>query len=193
MIQVTHHLETCPRDSNAVKKRETPDARLANLANALSPRALDSVECTATEMCFSLANTPFCLDVTNGDFHDGVGTTGNALTGDYVLADGRKGNLYKGPYPQVTAGDGEAATTTGAGSAGGASETGSPAAGTGTTGDGAAASTPTATGAGASKPSATGGSATGGSAATPSKNAAAGMAGGVGVGGAMALLGAVLL
>jgi hypothetical protein len=153
----------------AVKKRSTPNARLANVANALSTRSADSVECSATEMCFSLANTPFYLDVTNSDFNDGVGTTGNALTGDYVLADGRKGNQYTGPYPQVTVGVAEAVTT-GAGSAGGASETGAAGAGAGTTGSGAAASPPSATGAGASNPTATGS----GSAATPSKNAAAG-------------------
>lgn len=154
-------------------------------------------------MCFSLANTPFCLDVTNGDFHDGVGTTGNALTGAYTLADGRKGNLYTGPYPQVTvsgaaAANAGGATTTSAGGAGagGASQTGAPSsssaaetgAGTGTTGSvskaGAAPSaTPTGSGSGS------------GSVPSPTKNAAVGnaQAGRVAAGGVVALLGAVWL
>lgn len=173
--------------SYAVKKRTTPDARLANVANILAPRSVDSVECSATEMCLSLSNTPFCLDMTNGDFHDGLGSTGNALTGDYTLADGRKGNLYKGPYPQVTVAAANAATTAGsgssspattAGSGSGSAETVSP--GSGTTGSGTGASTPTGTGASP--------------AATESKNAAVhGKVGGAGVGGAMALVGALLL
>lgn len=35
-------------------------------------------------------------------FHAADGTTGNFLTGEYVLADGRVGNMYKGPYPTNT-------------------------------------------------------------------------------------------
>jgi hypothetical protein len=79
-------------------------------------------------MYLSLANTPFCLDILSSDFHDGVGTTANTLTGEYVLADGRKGNMYNGPYPQVTVGVAAAATT--AGGAAGASETATSGAGT---------------------------------------------------------------
>jgi hypothetical protein len=67
------------------------------MANIILPRAVDSVECSATETCLTVQSTPFCLDVPTGDFHDGVGTTGNAFTGDYTLADERKGNLYNGP------------------------------------------------------------------------------------------------
>ena len=44
-------------------------------------------------------NLPFCIDTQTGDFHDTDQTTGNAITGNYLLADGRKGNLYYGPFP----------------------------------------------------------------------------------------------
>jgi hypothetical protein len=46
----------CP---DAVKKRTTPDARLANMANIILPRAVDSVECSATETCLTVQSTPF--------------------------------------------------------------------------------------------------------------------------------------
>ena len=89
----------------AVKKRRTtPDARLANVARAIAPRSADSVECSKTELCLSLENAPFCLDMYSSDFHDGTGTTGNLITGAYTLPDGRKGNLYTGPYPVPTGG-----------------------------------------------------------------------------------------
>ncbi|KAK4125357.1 hypothetical protein N657DRAFT_633195 [Parathielavia appendiculata] len=175
--------------SNAVKKRTTPDARLANVANILLPRATDSVDCSATEACLSISSTPFCLDIISGDFHDGVGTTGNALSGDYTLADGRKGNLYKGPYPQVTVGAANAATTVAssashasetAGGTSGASETASAGGGAGATRSGSGVSTPTATGVAP--------------AATTSKSAAVhGKVAAIGMGGAMLLVGAVLL
>ena len=35
-------------------------------------------------------------------FHAADGTTGNFLTGEYTLADGRVGNMYHGPYPTNT-------------------------------------------------------------------------------------------
>ncbi|KAK3313242.1 hypothetical protein B0H66DRAFT_595676 [Apodospora peruviana] len=137
--------------SNAVKRRTTPNAQLANIAYAIQPRAADSVTCSATEMCLSVQKTPFCLDMMTGGFHDGTGTTGNALTGDYTLGDGRKGNLYNGPHPLP--GGAEAptvTTTTGAGSA----ATPAPGGGNGggaavTTGSGTVATQPTGTNAAA--------------------------------------------
>ncbi|KAH6624059.1 hypothetical protein B0J18DRAFT_167048 [Chaetomium sp. MPI-SDFR-AT-0129] len=154
--------------SNAVKHKRantTPDARLANVANIiLAPRddgTGASATCADTEICLSVQTSPFCLDVTNGDFHDGQGTTGNALSGDYTLGDGRKGNLYRGPYPQPTAagGGGSAAAQTTAVSggddsgdgSGNVSETAVPTptptpgtgAGTGGTGGGGASATQT--------------------------------------------------
>lgn len=48
--------------TNAVKRSETPDARIANVAYVI--RARDSaVQCTATEMCLSIQKVPFCLDL----------------------------------------------------------------------------------------------------------------------------------
>ncbi|KAK4032030.1 hypothetical protein C8A01DRAFT_20844, partial [Parachaetomium inaequale] len=177
--------------ADAVKKR-TPDARLANLARAvIAPRAAGSVECSATEVCLSVQAVPFCLDSVNGDFHDGVGTTGNVVSGDYTLGDGQKGNLYKGPYPQPTgAAAYNAATATSSGA--GADETAA-ASGTGT-GQAAAAGSDGTTAA----PRATGtGTGTGQAAAaatTTSRNAAVrGDSVGVAIGWLMPLLGALLL
>lgn len=105
--------------------KRSPDAHLAEL---LLPRAA-FVQCDATEMCLSLQGAPFCYDVATGDFHDGQGTVGNAVSGDYTLADGRRGNLYAGPHPTPTnAGPAAATTTDGDGAA---SRTGTPGAGTG--------------------------------------------------------------
>jgi hypothetical protein len=42
------------------------------------------------------------------NFITAAGTTGNTATGDYQLADGRKGNLYRGPWPRPTTGQGAA-------------------------------------------------------------------------------------
>ncbi|KAK3303012.1 uncharacterized protein B0T15DRAFT_504291 [Chaetomium strumarium] len=182
--------------SNAVKKRTTPDARLGNMANILVVSRRDSassVTCAATEMCLSIQKYPFCLDLTNGDFHDGTGITGNALSGDYTLADGRKGNLYNGPYPQPTGAGGASAPATtaaaasaaggaGSGDGGDAAESATASPGTGT--GAAAGASPTSTG--NSGPAATG--------ILPGKNDAAPRAVGVAVfGSAMAVLGAVLL
>ncbi|KAK4188072.1 hypothetical protein QBC35DRAFT_550589 [Podospora australis] len=122
--------------SNAVKRRGvgpdlTPDAHLANIARAvgLQARAASgTVECTATEMCLSVQKAPFCLDIVNGNFHDGEGTTGNGVSGDYTLGDGRRGNLFKGPYPQPSGASAPGAATTGGTNGGGSA----PAANTGT-------------------------------------------------------------
>lgn len=38
----------------------------------------------------------------NGNFHEPDGTVGNINTGDYTLADGRPGNLYNGPRPELS-------------------------------------------------------------------------------------------
>ncbi|KAH6854677.1 hypothetical protein B0I37DRAFT_336712 [Chaetomium sp. MPI-CAGE-AT-0009] len=166
--------------SNAVKKRDTPNARLANVANII-PRDAASVDCSATEMCFSVQNSPFCLDVNNGDFHDGQGTTGNALTGDYTLGDGRKGNLYNGPNPQPTAaGNADAKATPSADSGNGS--------GSGSGGSGAAQTAASNAGTGG------GATATGVAPAATGKSAAAnGKDVGVAVVGAMGILGALLL
>lgn len=106
------------------KRSPKPDSQLEALIvrAVLSPRAT-FVKCTATEMCFSLAGAPFCYDVATGDFHDGAGTTGNAISGDYTLADGRMGNLYTGPYPTPTT-TGEVIATTNAVMSTAATETG---------------------------------------------------------------------
>jgi hypothetical protein len=174
--------------SNAVKKRTTPDARLGNIANILVARdSATSVTCSATEMCLSVEKYPFCLDLTSGDFHDGTGITGNALSGDYTLADGRKGNLYNGPYPQPTgAGSADAPATTAPAEGGGSSgsESASPSPGTGTSGAGAS---PAPTGNAGPTTAASSG-------ILPGKNDAAPRTVGVaGFGGAVAVLGAVLL
>ena len=64
------------------------------------------------------------LIIRTKDWRDGEGESGNFDTGAYTLADGRKGNLYTGPYPRettvataTTATDGSTAlATTGPGS-----------------------------------------------------------------------------
>jgi hypothetical protein len=38
----------------------------------------------------------------NGNYHEPDGTTGNLNTGDYVLADGQRGNFFFGPDPVLT-------------------------------------------------------------------------------------------
>jgi hypothetical protein len=182
--------------SNAVKKRSNPSTMLANLARAGAAavhraRGDDkaSVECSATEACLSVQSIPFCLDMMTGYFHDGTGITGDALSGDYTLADGRTGNMYTGPNPQATGGASSAAATTGA-----AVATGS--AGGGRNGGGGGASQTASPGAGSTAVGGAAATQTGGSAATPSttrnvavKDKSLGLA----VGGAMALLGVLLL
>ena len=53
----------------------------------------------SSEACLSLLSIPFCINTQTGKFHNADLTTGNGFTGDYVLADGREGNLYYGPFP----------------------------------------------------------------------------------------------
>ena len=86
--------------SDYIKRRMTPDAKFANAALMLTRRAEESVECTSGETCASLSGVPFCCVMDTGYFHDSAGTTGNLITGDYVLADGRRGNLFLGPHPE---------------------------------------------------------------------------------------------
>ncbi|KAK3361459.1 hypothetical protein B0T24DRAFT_641652 [Lasiosphaeria ovina] len=171
--------------SNAVKKRMTPNAQLANIAYIVRPRVSPSLSCTATEMCFSVSKAPFCLDITTGAFRDGAGTTGNALSGDYTLSDGRKGNLYNGPYPLPSGMETAAATTTPAATNGGPTSspgTGSAAANPGSGTTPAAQGSPTATGGGGPAPTTTNGAVNGLKAQ-----------GGAAVAGVVALVGAVLL
>ncbi|KAK3385734.1 hypothetical protein B0H63DRAFT_523052 [Podospora didyma] len=160
--------------SQAVKKRATPDAKLANVVYALSRRGPnDAVECSATEMCMSVEKAPFCLDYVTGAFHDGTGTKGNAVSGDYTLADGRKGNLFNGPYPLPSGMSAGAATATPAGGAGGANGVASKT--TAAPGTGTAANT---------------------SPATPTSSSGTGHGraqGGAAMGGVLAIVGAVLL
>ena len=53
------------------------------------------LSCTAHETCLATyADTLFCYDALLGAFHDRRGTVGNAVSGEYVLEDGTKGNLY---------------------------------------------------------------------------------------------------
>ncbi|KAK0710229.1 hypothetical protein B0T26DRAFT_805715 [Lasiosphaeria miniovina] len=179
--------------SNAVKKRMTPNAQLANIAYIVRPRVSPSLSCTATEMCFSVSKAPFCLDITTGAFRDGAGTTGNALSGDYTLSDGRKGNLYNGSYPLPSGMETAAAATTPAATNGGltanpgaSSATANPGAGSATANPGTG-TTPAAQGA----PTATGG----GPAPTTTNGAVNGLKaqGGAAVVGVVALIGAVLL
>ncbi|KAK1756622.1 hypothetical protein QBC47DRAFT_460389 [Echria macrotheca] len=135
--------------SYAVKKRDTPDARLLNVGYVLNRRASGTVDCSSSEMCFSIQAVPFCLDITTGAFHDGDGTSGNALSGDYTLADGRKGNLYNGPHPLPSGQASVAATTAAGAGAGGSGATPAATAGSAASAGGAG-STPTET----SKPAA---------------------------------------
>lgn len=53
----------------------------------------------SSEACLSIVHLPFCINTQTGDTRDADGTTGNAITGNYVLADGQEGNLYHGPFP----------------------------------------------------------------------------------------------
>ena len=74
-----------------IKRRTTPNAKLTHVARALRVREDDpSVECTASEVCASTQDAPFCYDEDTGNFHDVTDTKGNLLTGDYTLADGRE-------------------------------------------------------------------------------------------------------
>ncbi len=69
------------------------------------------MQCTTAEVCASADDAIFCYNENTGDFHDTEGTYGNLITGDYVLADGRRGNLYSSSAPGPT-GNGRGATTT---------------------------------------------------------------------------------
>ncbi|PMD25904.1 hypothetical protein NA56DRAFT_685743 [Hyaloscypha hepaticicola] len=77
-----------------VKKRS-----LLTSSSSLSKRDL---VCTASEECLSFKGDAFCYNKSAHTFHAGDGTTGNFLTGEYTLADGRVGNMYHGPYPTNT-------------------------------------------------------------------------------------------
>ncbi|KAM7201099.1 hypothetical protein V8F33_003511 [Rhypophila sp. PSN 637] len=174
--------------SNSVKKRNpripanrTPDAKLANMVYAIRQRRADDkgVTCSVSETCLSVQKAPFCLDIISGAFHDSTGTTGNALTGDYVLGDGRKGNLYNGPHPLPSGASNAQTTPTPTGSGGGAQETGPAAGGNGNGNGGGNAPPPAQTGS-----------------PLPKENAASGremVVGGVVIGGLMAVVGAELL
>lgn len=78
-----------------IKRRTTPNAKLTHVARALRVREDDpSVECTASEVCASTQDAPFCYDEDTGNFHDVTDTKGNLLTGDYVQrAAGRRRRL----------------------------------------------------------------------------------------------------
>lgn len=61
-----------------------------------------SVTCASHESCIATyAGNAFCYDTILSTFHDTLGTTGSAATGDYELADGQKGNYFDGPHPTV--------------------------------------------------------------------------------------------
>src|SRR5689334_13998513 len=49
---------------------------------------------TASEVCMSLSKMPFCVNPKTGDYHM-PGEKGNIVSGDFVLDNGKKGNLYK--------------------------------------------------------------------------------------------------
>ena len=200
--------------SDYIKRRMTPDAKFANAALMLTRRAEESVECTSGETCASLSGVPFCCVMDTGYFHDSAGTTGNIITGDYVLADGRRGNLFLGPHPAPSGsetGAAVAATTpaTSAGTAAGtaartaagtaaetAAENASPttAATRGAAETGAGAATPTTgsgvTGAGTSS---AGAAAAGTSSAKATGNVASNRNLSSAMGGLLALLSAALL
>lgn len=46
-----------------------------------------------------MQNVPFCYDAITANWHVADGTKGNSISGDYVLLDGREGNLCSGPMP----------------------------------------------------------------------------------------------
>ncbi|KAE9370880.1 hypothetical protein N431DRAFT_442660 [Stipitochalara longipes BDJ] len=75
------------------------DVKRRSLPSSLEKRDL---LCGSTEECLSFKGDPFCYDKTAHTFHAADGTTGNFLTGEYTLADGRIGNMYHGPYPTNT-------------------------------------------------------------------------------------------
>ncbi|KAH8594679.1 hypothetical protein B0O99DRAFT_687457 [Bisporella sp. PMI_857] len=56
------------------------------------------LECTTAEACYSLQGVPFCYNILTGYFHL-LTASGNAITGDYTLSNGQRGNLYNGPNP----------------------------------------------------------------------------------------------
>jgi hypothetical protein len=62
--------------------------------------------------CYSIKGYLLCYNPSNHNFVSALGTTGNTATGDYQLADGRKGNLYRGPWPVPTS-TGQGAATSG--------------------------------------------------------------------------------
>ncbi len=110
-----------------IKRRTTPDAKLAHVARALRVRGDDpSVQCTGSEVCASTKGAPFCYDEATGNFHDVANIKGNLLTGDYTLPDGRRGNLYSGPHPVPDEDSSSTASTTAASA--GPSPTSAPAA-----------------------------------------------------------------
>jgi len=64
--------------------------------------------CASGFQCYSIKGSLLCYDKSTHNFITAAGTTGNTATGDYQLADGRKGNLYRGPWPRPTTGQGAA-------------------------------------------------------------------------------------
>ncbi|PMD46714.1 hypothetical protein L207DRAFT_629218 [Hyaloscypha variabilis F] len=75
------------------------DVKKRSLMSSLDKRDL---VCASTEECLSFKGDPFCYNKAAHTFHAADGTTGNFLTGEYTLADGRVGNMYHGPYPTNT-------------------------------------------------------------------------------------------
>ncbi|KAH8589834.1 hypothetical protein B0O99DRAFT_676349 [Bisporella sp. PMI_857] len=65
---------------------------------AVEPMQLD---CTPSESCLSVQREVFCVDPSTLAYHDAFGTVGNLVTGEYTLVDGRRGNLYAGPFPSL--------------------------------------------------------------------------------------------
>jgi len=52
--------------------------------------------------CYSIKSYLLCYNPSTHGFITALGTTGNTRTGDYQLANGSKGNLYRGPWPSPT-------------------------------------------------------------------------------------------
>ncbi|KAK3377489.1 hypothetical protein B0H63DRAFT_219750 [Podospora didyma] len=207
---LTHEVSAAPTTRTCTAKNATPISALTGSngidlnpdidslikrsftsSSSLQKRA-DSVECYVDEYCAETKGLPFCYETISGRMRDTEGTVGNLITGDYTLADGRKGNMYKGPHPQP--GDGGASgetatktTSTGKSKATGASGSSGT---TGTSGANAAGITDAPTGTAAAD------EADGTAPATSSKNAGMpvyGGASGAAVGGMIALLGVGLL
>ncbi|KAF3929998.1 hypothetical protein AA313_de0209659 [Arthrobotrys entomopaga] len=114
-VDVTPYLQQLSSGGGDGGAALDPDYLYRIIDNAVKRRVVKraTLDCTGTETCVALQGFPLCYDAAAWTWRDAAGDNGNLQDGSYTLSDGRKGNLYTGPYPLPNGGTASAPAPTG--------------------------------------------------------------------------------